>query len=104
MKKVSNCQCQIYHRWALELCFSPQIVTRKFVEVYVANYLVPSIDLRDGFQLAFACFYKMDYLLTWNCAHLANVHKQEHIRIINLRLALHTPAIITPLELLPEEV
>ena len=82
---------------------SPVAEIREIVEVYVANRLIPVIDLRDGFHLAFACFYKMDYLLTWNCAHLANIHKQEHIRIINMRLALHTPAIITPLELLPEE-
>lgn len=82
---------------------APSREIEKIVEVYVASYLVPSIDLRDGFHLAFACFYKMDYLLTWNCAHLANVHKQEHIRVINLRLSLHTPAIITPLQLLPEE-
>ena len=38
-----------------------------------------------------------------NCAHLANIRKQEHFRVINLRLGLHTPAIITPLVLLPEE-
>ena len=76
----------------------------EIVEVYVANHLVPSVDVRDGFHLAFACYYKIDYLLTWNCAHLANVHKQEHIKIINLRLGLFTPAIITPLELLPEEI
>lgn len=81
----------------------PSSEIQDIVEIYVANHLVPTVDLRDGFHLAFACFYKMDYLLTWNCAHLANIHKQEHIRIINMRLALHTPAIITPLEFLPEE-
>lgn len=75
----------------------------EIVETYIANHLVPKVDVRDGFHLAFACFYKIDYLLTWNCAHLANIHKQEHIRIINGRLGLHTPAIVTPLELLPEE-
>lgn len=74
------------------------------VEVYITHRLVPSVDLRDGFHLAFASFYKMDYLLTWNCAHLANIRKQEHIRIVNARLGLHVPAIITPFELLPEEV
>nr|VFK78472.1 MAG: hypothetical protein BECKSD772D_GA0070982_101546 [Candidatus Kentron sp. SD] len=39
------------------------------------------------------------YLLTWNCNHLANVNKRRHIRIINDRLDLSTPGIITPLEL-----
>jgi predicted nucleic acid-binding protein len=82
---------------------APMEEIEEIVEMYVAHYLVPSSDIRDGFHLAFACFYKMDYLLTWNCAHLANIRKQEHFRVINLRLGLHTPAIITPLVLLPEE-
>lgn len=73
------------------------------VEAYLRNRLMPSYDIRDAVHLAFASFYKMDYLLTWNCRHLANVRKQEHIRVINGRLGLTTPAIITPLELLLTE-
>ena len=64
---------------------APMEEIEEIVEMYVAHYLVPSSDIRDGFHLAFACFYKMDYLLTWNCAHLANIRKQEHFRVINLR-------------------
>ncbi|OHB75014.1 MAG: hypothetical protein A2Z34_10555 [Planctomycetes bacterium RBG_16_59_8] len=71
--------------------------------VYIANRLAPSVDVRDAFHLAFACSYKIDCLLTWNCRHLANARKLEHLRVINARMNLHTPAIITPLELLPED-
>jgi len=33
-------------------------------------------------------FYKMDFLLTWNCNHLANANKKQHISIINTRFKL----------------
>jgi len=38
--------------------------------------------------------------VTWNCAHLANANKAGHIRRVNAMLDLHTPAMLTPLELL----
>lgn len=79
----------------------PQI--EEVVEKYLENYLAPKNDDRDAFHLAFASFYKIDYLLTWNCAHLANVNKRQHIAKINQRLGLFVPIIITPLELLPPE-
>ena len=47
-------------------------------------------------------YYRMDFLLTWNCTHLANANKREHIRIINHRLGLSVPEIVTPLELISE--
>ena len=54
--------------------------------------------------MVYASFYKIDFLLTWNCNHLANANKRQHIRVINTRLNLLTPEIITPLELFSENV
>lgn len=68
--------------------------------IYVDNYVMPGADVRDALHLAFSSYYKLDYLLTWNCAHLANANKRAHIARINLRQGLHTPIIITPLELI----
>jgi hypothetical protein len=34
--------------------------------------------------------------------HLANANKRQHIRIINARLNLPTPELVTPLELFTE--
>jgi predicted nucleic acid-binding protein len=82
---------------------APDPEIEDIVRRYIENYLMPASDERDGFHLAFASFYKMDYLLTWNCAHLANVNKRQHIARINHRLGLFTPTILTPLELLPPE-
>jgi hypothetical protein len=44
----------------------------------------------------------VDYLLTWNCHHLANANKFEHIRVVNRRLGLMTPELVTPEQLFEE--
>ena len=72
------------------------------VEVYIRNKLMPRDVRGDAVHLAYASHYKIDFLLTWNCNHLANANKTQHIRIINGRLGLFTPEIITPLELFSE--
>jgi predicted nucleic acid-binding protein len=69
---------------------------------YLRNYLMPKTDMGDAFHLAYASFYKIDYLLTWNCNHLANVNKKEHIDAINRKLKLFIPEIITPVQLFKE--
>ena len=50
-----------------------------------------------------ASYHKCDFLLTWNCQHLANANKFQHIRVINGMLGLHVPSLVTPLELLGEK-
>jgi len=74
----------------------------EIVEVYISNYLMPKDDLGDALHLAVASFHKVDYLLTWNCNHLANANKKKHIRRINERLRLHTPDVINPLEIMED--
>ena len=75
----------------------------EIIEVYLKNRLMPQKDIGDAVHLALASYYKIDYLLTWNCQHLANVNKQEHIRVINMLIGIHTPEIITPLEIFSEQ-
>jgi len=72
-------------------------------QIYLYNYLMPCALKGDALHLAFASFYKIDFLLTWNCNHLANANKRQHIRVINARLNLLTPEIVTPLELFSEK-
>ena len=72
-------------------------------EFYIDNYVMPQTLIGDAVHLAYASYYNIDYLLTWNCNHLANANKKKHIRIINAHLGLQTPEIITPLELFKEE-
>lgn len=74
------------------------------IEVYVVNHLMPKDRLGDALHLALASYHKCDFLLTWNCKHIANANKFEHIRIINARLGLFVPALVTPIELLGDDM
>ena len=47
--------------------------------------------------------HHMDFLLTWNCRHLANANKIQHLSVLNARLGLPVPVITTPLMLIPED-
>lgn len=71
-------------------------------EFYIENRLVPQRAVADAMHLALASVHRIDYLLTWNCRHLANVNKTRHIAAINARLGLGIPVVTTPLTLLPE--
>lgn len=54
-------------------------------------------------SVAVASFDGIDYLLTWNCKHLANIKKIGHIRKVNSDLGLLTPELTTPLNFLGGE-
>lgn len=73
------------------------------VETYINHRVMPQDPAGDALHLALASYYKCDFLLTWNCNHLANANKFSHIRRINAMLGLYVPALVTPLELLGEE-
>ncbi len=72
----------------------------EIVEAYVRHKLMPQNPLGDALHLAVASYHKCDFLLTWNCKHLANANKFDHIRRVNMLLGLYVPKLITPIELL----
>ena len=65
-------------------------------EVYVRERLMPGpAGAGDGLHLAIAAYHRIDFLLTWNIRHMANLNKIEHMVVLNRRLALLTPSILT---------
>ena len=50
----------------------------------------------DALHIAVATIHRMDYLLTWNCKHIANAQIQKKLAEISYDL----PMICTPNELL----
>jgi hypothetical protein len=81
---------------------SPDPAIDEIVRTYVKNLLMPRGSTGDAAHLAYASFYSADFLLTWNCNHLANANKKQHIKTINGRLNLPIPEIVTPMELFTE--
>jgi len=88
----------ISHLPVLEI--TPPVV--EVVEAYLAHKLMPADPTGDALHLALASYHRCDFLVTWNCAHLANANKFDHIRRINGILGVHVPSLVTPLELLGE--
>jgi hypothetical protein len=70
------------------------------VAAYVRHKVMPADPAGDALHLALASYHKSDFLVTWNCRHIANANKFGHIRRINALLGLFVPALVTPLELL----
>nr|VFK45735.1 MAG: PIN domain-containing protein [Candidatus Kentron sp. SD]VFK49837.1 MAG: PIN domain-containing protein [Candidatus Kentron sp. SD]VFK81173.1 MAG: PIN domain-containing protein [Candidatus Kentron sp. SD] len=68
----------------------------------ISHRVMPNDPAGDALHLAVASFHKCDFLVTWNCRHLANANKFGHIRRINTLFGLFVPALVTPLELLGE--
>ena len=72
----------------------------EIVEAYIAHRLMPVDPFGDALHLAIASYHQCDFLVTWNCKHLANANKFDHIRRVNGILGLWVPSLVTPLELL----
>lgn len=62
--------------------------------------ILPSHAVRDAAHVAVAAVYGTNYLLTWNCKHLANAQIARRIAIVCEKQG-HTRAVIcTPEELM----
>lgn len=74
----------------------------EIVDAYIQHRLMPEDPAGDALHLALASYHKCEFLVTWNCRHLANANKYGHIRRVNNLLGLYVPVLATPLELLGE--
>jgi predicted nucleic acid-binding protein len=83
------------------LAMTPEVI--QIAEAYQATGFMPKAPVRDALHVAIASHYRMDFLLTWNCRHLANVHKSRHLEVLNVRMGLAVPRLVTPHLLQPLE-
>lgn len=67
---------------------------------YIKRLALPKDGEIDAFHLAMAAVHKVDFLLSWNCKHIANAFKYTKIREINQKLGFFVPVICTPRELM----
>jgi hypothetical protein len=69
---------------------------RECAEEYLEERIIPVERPGDAVQLAFATVHQMDYLLTWNYAHLANLDTQRKLKNLNDRQKRRTPFLVSP--------
>jgi len=73
---------------------------RSLVRIYREQLGLPHRARTDVVHIAFAVAYELDYLLTWNCAHIANGYVVRRLMQINHGLGRFSPLLLTPGELL----
>jgi len=67
----------------------------------LANTCAKALDLperafADAVRLAVAAYHAMDYLLTWNCRHIASGRVRRIAQSVNAKRSMPTPVICTP--------
>lgn len=72
----------------------------QIAQIYMEKLSIPKKALRDAAHLAVASVHNIDYLVTWNCVHLANGEIIKRLLKLNEKLRVKTPVICTPEELM----
>jgi hypothetical protein len=63
---------------------------------------IPERSVRDAAHIAVAAVNDIDYLLTWNCRHLANAQIIRRVSVICNSRGYSMPVVCTPEELMGE--
>ncbi|MCP4656629.1 MAG: type II toxin-antitoxin system VapC family toxin [bacterium] len=73
---------------------------RDLADAYFSGIEIPARARADSYHLAFAAWHGMDFLVTWNCTHIAGGFVRRMVRGINSEREIATPTICTPEELM----
>ncbi|MFM5981762.1 MAG: type II toxin-antitoxin system VapC family toxin [Sphaerospermopsis kisseleviana] len=69
-------------------------------QAFLSQSNLPQKAFNDALHMALATVYNLDYLLTWNCKHMANAQIQRKLARISSDLGYVLPVICTPYELI----
>jgi hypothetical protein len=68
-------------------------------EAILQSGSLPATARSDAIHVVAATLAGVDFLLTWNCRHLANPHLQKQLRALLTARGLSLPEICTPMNL-----
>ena len=69
-------------------------------QAFLSQSNLPQKAFNDALHMEVATVYNLDYLLTWNCKHMANAQIQRKLARISSDLGYVLPVICTPYELI----
>src|SRR5437870_6811275 len=81
---------------ALDVTEAAESLTRAIM----AAGILPPHAFPDAAHVAVSAVHAVDYLLTWNCKHLANAQIARRIAVVCEKLGYRMPTICTPEELM----
>lgn len=76
--------------------------TAELAKVLIAQGSLPIKAEIDAFHIAIAATHGIQFLLTWNCKHIANAIMRPKIEQVCREKGFEPPVICTPTELLEE--
>jgi hypothetical protein len=75
---------------------------KMLVKILISQKAIPLKAEIDAYHIAVAAVNGIDYLLTWNCKHIANAIMRPKIEIICRQQGFEPPTICTPQELMED--
>lgn len=75
---------------------------KALAKAIMAAGMLPAHAFPDAAHVAVSAVHAIDYLLTWNCKHLANAQVARRIALVCEKLSYKMPIICTPEELMGE--
>lgn len=77
---------------------TPEIL--KLAQELISSGTIPHKAAGDAAHIAIATVYGCEYLLTWNCRHIANAELHRGIRRVVEQYGYEMPSLCTPEELM----
>ena len=74
-------------------------ITAAAKEIVCLN-IIPEKASDDAYHIACSAYHGIDFLLTWNCTHIANPYNKPRVRECLTRHGMKIPVICTPHELI----
>ncbi len=72
----------------------------QLASVILQEGVIPAKAARDAAHIAVSAVHEIDFLLTWNCAHIANAQIVKRVQALCTRQGFPCPVICTPEELM----
>lgn len=79
---------------------NPHEEEAELAQALIEQVPLPASAAADALHIAIAVVNGMDYLLTWNCTHIANAALRSRIEAVCRSKGFEVPIICTPEELL----
>lgn len=71
-------------------------------KLFVTRNVIPAKAADDAAHVALATIQEIDFLLTWNCTHIANAEVVKRMEALCSELGYRMPILCTPYQLMGE--
>lgn len=73
---------------------------RELATEYIEREIITEKYFNDAFHIAYASYYAMDILASFNFRHIVRYRNKEMVHAANILLGYNTPKIVSPEELI----